>query len=201
MKKDFIDLTDYERDTLVELVKRGIELKGGAAPRKGKGKTLAMIFRKPSTRTNVSFQMAMHRLGGRALYLGGEALQISRGESISDTARTLSRYVDALMIRTYSHREAVELAASSLIPVINGLTDLLHPCQALGDVMSVTEMKGERYGDIKLAYVGDGNNVCNSLINAAGIFGFSFSAAVPEGYEPDKTLLDKVVFQLILLFH
>ncbi len=190
-KKDFISLADYSRRELETLVKRALELKGGASPEAGKNKVLAMIFRKPSTRTNVSFFMAMKRLGGDALYLGNEALQLSRGETIEDTARVISGYVDAIMIRTFEHSDVLAMAGSAGVPVINGLTDYLHPCQALGDVMSLKEAKGGDLRKIKLAYVGDGNNVCNSLISAAGIFGFSFSAAVPEGYEPSSEIIEK----------
>ncbi|NLB35627.1 MAG: ornithine carbamoyltransferase, partial [Elusimicrobia bacterium] len=161
MNKNFIDLTDYDKETLLKIIERAVELKNGAAPISGRDKVLAMIFNKPSTRTNVSFQMAMHRLGGRAIYLGSEAMQLSRGESISDTARTLSRYVDAIMIRTYAHSDVEELAEVASVPVINGLTDLLHPCQALADVMSFMEKKGDNFSELKMTYVGDGNNVCN----------------------------------------
>lgn len=189
MKKDFIDLAKYDKVTLSAIVERAIELKKGASPIKMAKKSLAMIFTKPSTRTNVSFQRAIQRLGGEAIYLGSDAMQLSRGESIGDTARTLSRYVDAIMIRTYAHSDVIELARSASVPVINGLTDLLHPCQALGDVMSLRESFSEDYENMKLAYIGDGNNVCNSLINAAGVFGFHFSAALPEGYEPDEQIL------------
>ena len=192
MKRDFIALTDHNKETLERLVKRGVELKSGKKPESGSGKVLAMILNKPSTRTSVSFQVAMYRLGGTAIFLGSESLQMSRGETVADTAKTLSRYVDAIMIRTYNHQDAVELAAAASVPVINGLTDLLHPCQALGDVMSLTELKGNRYGDLHMAYIGDGNNVCNSLINAAGIFGFKFTAAVPEGYEPDPLITEQM---------
>jgi len=191
-KKDFIALSDYDFETLEKLVNRAIELKAGAAPETELGRVLAMIFTKPSTRTNISFFMAMKRLGGDALYLGSEALQISRGETIRDTAKTISRYVDAIMIRTYSHDDVVNMGKAAEVPVINGLTDLLHPCQAMGDVMTFAEAKGTDYKNLKMTYIGDGNNVCNSLINAAGIFGFSFTAAVPQGYEPDPQILEKM---------
>lgn len=188
-QKDFIDLSDYDKDTLEKLVKRAIELKKGAISEKGKDKALALIFTKASTRTNVSFQRAIQRLGGHSIYLGADSLQLSRGETIEDTAKTLSKYVDAIMIRTYDHQDAVDLAAGASVPVINGLTDYLHPCQALCDVMTIREVKGDKYEDIKVVYIGDGNNVCNSLINAAGIFGFKFAAVVPAGYEPNASIL------------
>ncbi|MDA3792039.1 MAG: ornithine carbamoyltransferase [Elusimicrobia bacterium] len=190
MTKHFLDLRDYNKESLVGLVRRAIELKNGKKPKIKPGKILAMIFTKPSTRTNVSFHVAMQKLKGDALYLGSNALQLSRGETMGDTAKTLSRYVDAVMIRTFSHRDVLDLAAASSVPVINGLTDLLHPCQGLGDVMTITEHKGYDYDNIKVAFIGDGNNVCNSIINAAGIFGFKLTVASPKGFEPKKSILN-----------
>ncbi len=192
-KKDFITLTDYKAETLVKIIRRAIELKQGSTScREAGGKVLAMIFTKPSTRTNVSFFVAMQRLGGQAMYLGSEALQLSRGETIGDTAKTLSRYVDAVMIRTFSHSDAVALAETASVPVINGLTDLLHPCQALGDVMTICEKKGFDFEKIKVAYIGDGNNVCNSLVNAAGVLGFGLTVSSPEGFEPSGDIIEKM---------
>jgi len=189
-KKDFLALTDYDRQILENIIKRAIEFKQGAVSDIESGKALALIFTKASTRTNVSFQRAIQKLGGHAIYLGADSLQLSRGETIGDTAQTLSRYVDCIMIRTYSHLDVKDLAAAASVPVINGLTDLLHPCQALGDVMTVYEEKGNRLEDVKVAFIGDGNNVCNSIINAAGIFGFKLSIASPGGYEPVPEILD-----------
>ncbi|MFH1415228.1 MAG: ornithine carbamoyltransferase [Elusimicrobiota bacterium] len=189
-KHNFIDLRDYDKDTLLKIIKRGVEFKGGVSPKDCSGKALAMIFTKASTRTNVSFQRAIQKLGGEAIYLGAESLQLSRGETIGDTAKTLSRYVDCIMIRTYSHRDVLDLAEAATVPVINGLTDLLHPCQALGDMMSITEVKGMEYENIKVAYIGDGNNVCHSLINAAGIFGFELVVACPDAYRPDSSIVE-----------
>lgn len=191
-KKDFLDLRDYDKDTLLKLINRAIELKAGQEAAMKEGKALALIFTKASTRTNVSFQRAIQRLGGEAIYLGSESLQLSRGETIADTARTLSRYVDCIMIRTYSHQDVLDLAGSATIPVINGLTDLLHPCQALGDIMTITEEKGTEYDNIKVAFIGDGNNVCNSLINAAGIFGFELAVSGPTAYPPDQDILKQM---------
>ncbi len=189
-KKNFICLKDFKGEFLTGLVKRAIELKKGSSPRSSAcGKLLAMIFLKPSTRTNVSFFAAMHRLNGQALYLGSQNLQLSRGESMGDTAQTLSRYVDAIMIRTFSHDEIILLADNSSVPVINGLSNLYHPCQALGDVMTICERKGFNFGNIKVAYIGDGNNVCNSLINAAGILGMELNISSPPGYEPSDDIL------------
>lgn len=188
-KRNFLDLRDYKPETLEEIVNRGIELKTGAQPRRGEDKALAMIFTKPSTRTNVSFRMAMHRLGGISMYLGKETLQLSRGETMGDTARTLARYVDTIMIRTYSHQDVLDLAEGSSVPVINGLTDLLHPCQAMGDVMTLVEEKGDDFENLKMAYLGDGNNVCHSLINAAGMFGFNLTVSAPEQFAPNDEIL------------
>lgn len=186
---NLIDLRNHGKDYLTGLLKRGIELKKGTSSVAGEDKNLAMIFTKPSTRTNVSFHIAMKNLGGDALYLGSETLQLSRGETIYDTAKTLSGYVDAIMIRTYSHQDVIDMGDAADVPVINGLTDLLHPCQAMGDVMSIAETKGFNFEDVKVAFIGDGNNVCNSLINAAGIFGFELSVASPENFEPGDEIV------------
>ena len=188
-KKDFLALTDFDKDTLMGIIRRAQELKAGQQPDCEEGKALALIFTKASTRTNVSFQRAIQKLGGHALYLGAETLQLSRGETISDTAHTLARYVDCIMIRTYSHQDVQDLAEASAVPVINGLTDLLHPCQAMGDIMSMVEVKGTDFENLKVAFIGDGNNVCNSLINAAGIFGFQLRIACPGGYEPAREII------------
>lgn len=153
------------------------------------GKTLAMIFTKSSTRTRVSFEAAMYQLGGYPMFLSGQDLQLGRGEPISDTAQVLSRYVDGIMIRTFSHDEVVELAEYASIPVINGLTDLLHPCQALADILTIKEHKGKLAG-LKLAYVGDGNNVAHSLLNACAKVGMDIAVATPEGYEPDAKIVE-----------
>jgi ornithine carbamoyltransferase len=147
------------------------------------GRTLGMIFQKPSTRTRVSFEVGMFELGGTALYLSAGDLQLGRGETIRDTAVVLSRYLDAIMIRTFAQTDVEELAAHGSIPVVNGLTDDEHPCQALADVMTVRERLG-RIDGVRLAYIGDGNNVCVSLAEAARLLGMSFVAATPPGYEP-----------------
>lgn len=156
------------------------------------GKTLGMIFAKPSTRTRVSFETAMTQLGGHAIYLGVGDLQLGRGETIADTARTLSRYVDVLMARLFKHEEVVELARHSSVPVINGLTDLLHPCQTLADLQTIREHKGELKG-LKLAWVGDGNNVCNSLLLGCTLVGVDMAVACPPGYEPDQGILKQAL--------
>jgi len=149
------------------------------------GKTLGMIFTKPSTRTRVSFEVAIWQLGGYALYLSANDLQLRRGETIEDTGRVLSRYLDGIMIRTFDHQDVVDLAEASTIPVINGLTDLLHPCQGLTDIFTVYEKLGRLQG-VKLVYVGDGNNVAHSLMNAGARTGMHVVVACPEGHEPDR---------------
>jgi ornithine carbamoyltransferase len=152
------------------------------------GKTLGMIFAKPSTRTRVSFETAMTQLGGHAIYLGMSDLQLGRGETIADTARTLSRYVDAIMARLFGHEDIIELARHSSVPVINGLTDTHHPCQTLGDLLTIREHKGKLKG-LTLAWVGDGNNVCNSLLLGCTLVGMNISVACPRGYEPPEDIV------------
>lgn len=152
------------------------------------GKTLAMIFRKASTRTRVSFEVAMLQLSGHALFLGAQDLQLRRGETVADTARVLSRYVDGIMIRTFDHRDVLELAEHASIPVINGLTDYLHPCQALSDFFTVLELKGRLKG-IKLVYVGDGNNMAHSLLLGGSKLGVNVTVCTPPGYRPDPEVV------------
>ena len=150
------------------------------------GKTLGMIFEKSSTRTRVSFETGMYQLGGHALFLSNKDLQIGRGEPIEDTARVLSRYLDGVMIRTFEHEKLVKFAKYATIPVINGLTDLLHPCQVLADLLTIREHLGKNLKGLKLAYIGDGNNMANSLMYGCAKMGMDFVAATPEGYEPDR---------------
>ena len=153
------------------------------------GRTLAMIFQKPSTRTRVSFEVGMAQLGGHALYLAASDLQLGRGETLRDTATVLSRYVDGIMIRTFAQDDVEELARHASVPVINGLTDSAHPCQALADVMTIRERLGRLEG-VRVAYLGDGNNVCASLMVACAKLGADFVAATPEGYEPDEGVVE-----------
>ncbi|MCL2526788.1 MAG: ornithine carbamoyltransferase [Defluviitaleaceae bacterium] len=162
--------------------------KQGKAMQPLKGKTLAMIFQKASTRTRVSFETGMYQLGGQALFLSGSDLQIGRGEPIEDTARVLGRYVDGIMIRTFAQKDVEDLAKWSGIPVINGLTDYAHPCQILADLMTIREHKGKLEG-LKLTYIGDGNNMCNSLIVGCLTVGMQISIAVPKGHEPHQDVL------------
>jgi ornithine carbamoyltransferase len=153
------------------------------------GRTLAMIFQKPSTRTRVSFEVGMVQLGGHALYLAASDLQLGRGETLRDTATVLSRYVDGIMIRTFAQEDVEELARQASVPVINGLTDSAHPCQALADLMTIRERLGRLEG-VRVAYLGDGNNVCASLMVACAKLGADFVAATPEGYEPDEGVVE-----------
>jgi ornithine carbamoyltransferase len=194
VKKDllrFLDLSDRE---VLSLLASGAAWKrrGGRkrAPRPLAGKTLAMIFQKASTRTRVSFEVGMTRLGGHALFMSPEDTQIGRGEPIRDTARVLSRYADAVMIRTFAHATAVELAEASGVPVINGLTDDHHPCQVLADLMTARE-RGVNLRKMRVAFIGDGNNVANSWVEAAHVLGFALRVACPAGYEPDAAVLEE----------
>lgn len=155
-----------------------------------KGKTLGMIFHKPSTRTRVSFEVGMVQLGGYALFLGANELQLGRGESIGDTAKTLSRYLDGIMIRTFSHDSVVELADNATIPVINGLTDLLHPCQVLADLFTIKEKIGYLQG-LKLTYIGDGNNMAHSLLTGCAMVGMDIAVVSPHDYEPDVKIVSQ----------
>ncbi len=155
-----------------------------------KGKTLGMIFQKSSTRTRVSFEVGMWQLGGSALFLSSNDMQIGRGEPVKDTARVLSRYVDGIMIRTFSHLEVEELAEYATVPVINALTDLLHPCQAMADIFTALEHKGELKGR-KLCYIGDGNNMVNSLLHICAKVGMDISVATPANYAPDATIVEQ----------
>jgi ornithine carbamoyltransferase len=192
MKKDLLAISDLLPKDIEKILNRSAALKKmlrqGKAHEKLKGKSLGMIFEKSSTRTRVSFEVGMYQLGGRSLFLSSNDLQIGRGEPIADTARTLSRYLDGIMIRTFAQKTVEELARYASIPVINGLTDLHHPCQALADLFTIREKRKKLKG-LKLAYVGDGNNVANSLIQACVAVGMHFSIASPSGYELDPVIL------------
>jgi ornithine carbamoyltransferase len=185
--RDFLRVNDWTPDELLSVLDLADRLKArqreGVEHRHLEGKTLGMIFQKPSTRTRVSFEVGMFQLGGTALYLAAGDLQLGRGETIKDTARVLSRYLDGIMIRTFAQADVDELADHSDAPVINGLTDEFHPCQALADVMTIRERLGG-FDGVRVAYLGDGNNVCHSLMVACGKLGMDFVAATPEGYDP-----------------
>jgi ornithine carbamoyltransferase len=189
-KRDFLAIPDFERDELLRLLHRAGRVKSGeeGGPLLA-GKSLAMLFTKSSTRTRVSFEVGMTQLGGHALFLSDRDSQIGRGESLHDTAKVLSGYVDGIMIRTFAHDDVEELARYASIPVINGLTDLLHPCQIMADLQAVQEDFGPDLEGRTVAWIGDGNNVANSWINAAYSLGFALRLACPEGYDPDGAIL------------
>ena len=193
--RHFLSLRDFSRRELAVLFERARGLKAradGGRERRLAGKTLGMIFRKHSTRTRVSFEVGMFHLGGHAIVLPAAETHLGRGEhseSFGDTARVLSRYVDGIMIRTFDHAEPEALARHGSVPVINGLTDLLHPCQLLADLLTVQEAFGPGFAGLRVAWVGDGNNMANSWIEAASILGFELSLAVPRGYAPDARIL------------
>jgi ornithine carbamoyltransferase len=191
-KRDFLSLHDLSRDELLALLARARRLKeGGERDAMLMGRTLAMIFRKSSTRTRVSFEVGMVQLGGHAVFLSDQSSQVGRGESLADTARVLSGYVDGIMIRTFEQAEVEEMARHASVPVINGLTDLLHPCQLLADLQTMLEVFGGDLSERPVAWIGDGNNMANSWLNAASILGFELRLACPEGYDPDPSILDR----------
>ena len=190
--RDFLRVNDWDADELVQVLDLADRLKARQRERVEhrhlEGRSLGMIFQKPSTRTRVSFEVGMFQLGGTALYLAAGDLQLGRGETIKDTGAVLSRYLDGIMIRTFAQADVDELAAAADIPVINGLTDDFHPCQALADVMTIRERLGS-FDGVRVAYLGDGNNVCTSLMVAAAKLGMDFVAATPEGYEPSAEVV------------
>jgi len=193
MKKDLLSENDLERADFDAIFRRAAVLKGkhrqSDHPQTLSGKVLGMIFDKVSTRTRLSFEVGMYQLGGKAIFLTGNNTQIGRGESIADTAKVMSRYLDGIMIRTYKHEVVEEFARNAAIPVINGLTDLLHPCQILADIFTIVEQRGT-YEGVHIAYVGDGNNVANSWINAAVKLPIRCTLACPQGYDPNSDILE-----------
>ncbi len=195
MARDLLSLFDLSTSEIDELMKRAVWYKAhqkrGKRHRTLEGKTLGMVFEKSSTRTRVSFEVGMYQLGGHALNLTTKASQLGRGETYEDTARTLSRYVDGIMMRTFEQERIERMAAGSSVPVINGLTDLLHPCQILADIFTVLENRGSIKNQT-IAYVGDGNNVANTWIQAAIMLGFELRLACPEGRDPAAMIFDKV---------
>jgi len=193
-KRDFLAIPDFSREELDRTLELASNLKVGAVREKPlAGKTLAMIFSKSSTRTRVSFEVGCVQLGGHPLFLSSRDIQLGRGEPVRDTARVLSRYVDGIVIRTFSQADVEELAQFASVPVINGLTDLLHPCQVLADLMTMRENFGPDLSTITVAWIGDGNNMANSWVNAAFRLGFPLRIAVPPGYEPDAAILERAV--------
>jgi len=194
--RHFLQIPDFDPDELASLIRSAIRIKRGqeAADRPLGGRSLAMVFRKSSTRTRVSFEVGMYQLGGHAVHLSDRDSQLGRGESPADTARVLSGYVDGIMVRTFAHEEVEALARHSRVPVINGLTDLLHPCQLLADVQTICEqlsLDPADLGGLRVAWVGDGNNMANSWIQTAMRLGFELRLACPEGYGPDARVLER----------
>src|SRR5947208_5915507 len=191
--RSFTRVADWSREELLQILDLADELKAkqqaGEEHHLLPGRTLGMIFQKPSTRTRVSFEVGIYQLGGTGLYLSAGDLQLGRGETIKDTAVVLSRYLDAIMIRTFAQSDVEELAANASIPVLNGLTDSSHPCQALADVMTIRERFGH-FDGLKVVYLGDGNNVCASLMVACAKLGMEFVAATPPAYRPDERVVE-----------
>jgi ornithine carbamoyltransferase len=193
-KRDFLRLTDLDRSELLELIERAAEWKllGKGGPRPLERMTIGLVFEKASTRTRVSFEVAAFQLGGSAIFLSPRDTQLGRGEPIKDTARVLARYLDALVIRTFEHTKLEELARYADIPVVNALTDSSHPCQVLADLLTVTERFGAdalSRGGLSIAWIGDGNNMANSWLEACALLGFDLRIACPEGYDPDPALV------------
>jgi ornithine carbamoyltransferase len=193
-QRHFLSLKDWSREEIERLFELAAAIK--AEPNNYAsalaGQSLAMVFQKPSTRTRVSFEVGMYQLGGQALFLGANDIQLQRGETIADTARVLSRYVQGIMARVFAHQDVLDLARHGSVPVINGLSDLLHPCQALADCFTLRERHGE-LGGLKMAYVGDGNNVCHELMFGAVKLGMRMSMGCPAGYEPNPLILKSAV--------
>ena len=192
MTRHFLAIPDFSREELLGTLDLAARMKRGEYREQPlAGKTLAMIFAKSSTRTRVSFEVGTYQLGGHALFLSSRDIQLGRGEPIRDTARVLSRYVDGIMIRTFDQSDPEELARFGSVPVINGLTDLLHPCQIMADLQTIQENFGDDLSGVKVAWVGDGNNMANSWLNAAYRLGFELRLAFPAGYEPDAAILER----------
>jgi len=193
-KRDFLRLTDLSRSEVLALLERAAEWKllGKSGPRPLQGMTVGLVFEKASTRTRVSFEVAAWQLGGSAIMLSSRDTQLGRGEPIKDTARVLARYLDALVVRTFEHEKVEEMARHADVPVVNALTDSSHPCQVLADLLTVSERFGHdavARGAVEVAWVGDGNNMANSWLEACAVLGFGLRLACPEGYDPDPRLL------------
>ncbi len=185
MKKDFLNISDLTKREIEEIIDYALKLKKDRFSDKTlQNKSIGLVFMKPSTRTRISFEVGVYQMGGQPIYIQGSSTQMSRGEDIKDTARVLSRYLDGLVIRTYAHSEVEELARYSDFPVINALTDYAHPCQVLADFQTIYEIFGRLEG-LKLAYIGDGNNMANTLLVGCALMGMDISVASPEGFEPN----------------
>ncbi len=193
--RHFRSLIDINGNEFIDIILKAIEFKKldikNEIPKIFSNKTLVMIFKKNSTRTRVSFETAMYKLGGHAIFLSEDSSQLNRGEDIADTARVLSGMADIIMMRTNSHEEIKELAKNSSIPIINGLCNLFHPCQLLADMQTISEVKGKDLSKLTIAWIGDGNNMCNSYINASKLLNFKLKISTPNGYEPDEYTLEK----------
>ncbi len=193
--RHFRSLIDINSNEFLHIIDKSIEFKSldvkNKVPKIFSNKTLVMIFKKNSTRTRVSFETAMYKLGGHAIFLSDDSSQLHRGEDISDTAKVLSGMADLIMMRTNSHEEIKELAENSSVPVINGLCNLFHPCQLLADMQTIKEIKGKDLSKLTIAWIGDGNNMCNSYINASKLLNFKLKISTPNGYEPDEYTLGK----------
>ncbi len=195
LKRDFLNISDLNKKEIEEIIEYAIKLKKDKfADKSLKDKSIGLVFMKPSTRTRISFEVGIYQMGGQPIYIQGSSTQMSRGEDIKDTARVLSRYLDGLVIRTYSHNEVEELAKYSSFPVINALTDYSHPCQVLADFQTIYEVFGKLEG-LKMAYIGDGNNMANTLLVGCAMMGIDISVASPEGYEPNgKAVLEALKY-------
>jgi len=191
--KHFLRLSDLSKKELDEIIERAIGIKKDRISEKMRGKTLGLLFEKPSTRTRVSFETGFYQLGGNCVVLTPQTSQLSRGETLEDTAKVLSRYLDMIAIRTFAHKRIEQFAQNASIPVINALTDITHPCQLLADIMTLVEKKGEDLESMKVAYFGDGNNMANSWIEAASIFGFSLCVATPSDFAPNAAILYQAI--------
>ncbi len=190
MKKDFITIADLNKKQITDILLLAADIKKRPQDYTQvlKGKTLALIFEKPSNRTYVSFQVGMYQLGGNSIYLGPEHIKLGVRETIHDVAKTLSRYVNAIVLRTFAHKNVIDMAEHATVPVINGLSELLHPCQGLTDIFTVKEKTG-KYKNVTMAYIGDGNNVCHSLLHSCSKVGLNLRIAAPAGYEPDPAVV------------
>lgn len=193
MKRDFLSVSDLTREEVLEIIRYAIELKSDKFKDKSlDGKSIGLIFMKQSTRTRLSFEVGVYQMGGHPLFIPGSSTQLSRGEDIKDTARVMSRYLDGIVIRTFSHKEVEDLAKYSSIPVINALTDYLHPCQVMADMMTIYERFGSLEGK-KIAYIGDGNNMANTLLIACGLMGMDIAIATPNGFEPNGKAVSEAI--------
>nr|MBC8412873.1 ornithine carbamoyltransferase [bacterium] len=192
-KRDFLTLAEFTPGELKKLLDRAAKLKSGKVRKTSPlaGKSIGLLFDKTSTRTRISFQTGIYELGAQAIYINTQELQLGRGESIEDTAKVLSRYLHGIVIRTYEHSIVEKFAMNADIPIVNGLTDHHHPCQAIADMLTIKEKKGKLKG-VRLAYIGDGNNVVNSLMIAASLTGLELVIACPRGYEPDRNIMKAV---------